>query len=73
MKCFALLFLVLCLVSMIKADEEPRRCVDGKTYNDGCNNCFCSNGHVACTLMLCWDSNRQPVPRKEPPADFYEP
>lgn len=53
-------------------DEDNRKCVDGKSYNDGCNSCFCSNGNVACTLMLCMGADRKILPRNPPPADFYE-
>ncbi len=28
-------------------------CVDGETYFDGCNNCFCDHGTMSCTLIDC--------------------
>lgn len=34
------------------------KCTPGHTYNDGCNNCVCSDkgDGYACTLMLCEDN-----------------
>merc|ERR1712106_1024075 len=28
-------------------------CAEGDSWNDGCNNCFCSNGHAVCTEKSC--------------------
>lgn len=53
-------------------NPAERKCVDGKTYNDGCNNCFCANGHVACTLMACFGPYGEPLPEKPAPGDFWQ-
>lgn len=53
--------------------SPERKCVNGKNYNDGCNNCFCSNGHVACTMMACMDETGKMLPVIEAPDDFWEP
>ncbi|XP_078051317.1 uncharacterized protein LOC144477468 [Augochlora pura] len=47
------LFLLLAVVTTVTADEPERRCVEGKSYNDGCNNCVCMGGLTACTEMAC--------------------
>ncbi|KZC12243.1 hypothetical protein WN55_03757, partial [Dufourea novaeangliae] len=55
-----------------------RKCVAGKSYNDGCNHCMCQeSGLVACTLMACakydpeTDTFKQ-IERLDPPEDFWE-
>lgn len=49
-----------------------RKCVDGKSYYDGCNTCICGNGNVACTLVACIGPDGKSTPSKEPPADFWQ-
>lgn len=53
-------------------EEDNRKCIDGKTYNDGCNNCFCTGGVTACTMMLCMDNKGNELPSIPPPEDYYE-
>lgn len=70
---FSKLKYFLCWIdhTFCKSDEGERKCVDGKSYFDGCNNCFCSNGHTACTLKLCRGPDGV-VSRQPPPDDFFE-
>ncbi|XP_011315197.1 serine protease inhibitor 3-like [Fopius arisanus] len=65
------LFCAILLVSLTAAQDE-RKCVNGKQYFDGCNDCFCGNGHVLCTLKACFDSTGQAVPVQQPSEDFWE-
>merc|ERR1719402_1580744 len=39
----------------MEASDECSGRSDGESFlsSDGCNNCFCSNGMAACTMMLC--------------------
>ncbi|KAH0951804.1 hypothetical protein HN011_008414 [Eciton burchellii] len=65
-----MLFLILGIASLAasqRTTNEGQRCVNGKSYYDGCNHCTCSNGIQACTLRLCTPQIYQP-----PPADFWE-
>lgn len=57
---------------MLFLEETKRKCVAGKTYYDGCNNCFCAGDNVACTQMFCTDKNGKAAPRIEPPEDFWQ-
>ncbi|XP_063986583.1 uncharacterized protein LOC135167380 [Diachasmimorpha longicaudata] len=72
------LFCALLVVSLTMATRVERRCVEGRSYFDGCNNCFCSNGNVACTLMACQSEDpktgemRDIIPL-QPPEDFWQP
>lgn len=53
-KLFVFLGILLIVNTIVSGQEsEGRRCVEGKRYNDGCNNCWCTNGMTACTLMAC--------------------
>ncbi|XP_078050136.1 uncharacterized protein LOC144477534 [Augochlora pura] len=70
------LLLLLAVVSSATIDNSERRCVEGKTYNDGCNNCFCSGGHTACTYMACLTRDPETgemVPKETvpPPEDYW--
>ncbi|XP_076278258.1 uncharacterized protein LOC143208074 [Lasioglossum baleicum] len=44
-----------------------RTCKDGQSYDNGCNECHCTNGHVACTRMSC-----EGVTILPPPESFWE-
>lgn len=45
---------LLLLTQFVKAVAiEPLTCVDGSSWNDGCNQCRCFNGKSACTLRAC--------------------
>ncbi|BFZ15871.1 hypothetical protein BsWGS_18910 [Bradybaena similaris] len=61
----------VCDGSLIKRESSPERqyspCyVNGTWYPDGasipdpCNNCFCTNGHHACTMRACFDAEGNP-------------
>ena len=60
--------LVLVLLALACKEEDPMQSLgkgedcrwDGRVYKDlaevpspDCNRCYCSNGMVACTLLLC--------------------
>ncbi|KAK8392461.1 hypothetical protein O3P69_014667 [Scylla paramamosain] len=61
---------VLALAATASAGTFPlgRRCKDGESWNDGCNDCFCSNGVPACTLRFCpeegYDQFGRPFPHR---------
>ena len=68
------LFLVVLLITIVNSfgQQEGRKCVEGKSYSDGCNTCSCMGGHAACTLMLCYDENGVVLEPQEAPEDFWE-
>lgn len=55
---------------ILQLDASPQRrqfndCVPGTTWNDGCNNCFCTeNGLAGCTLLECSRINVGPSTAK---------
>ncbi|KAK9304194.1 hypothetical protein QLX08_004354 [Tetragonisca angustula] len=59
-KFFNFLFLLIVVIATSPAaeSEETKECVPGKSYNDGCNDCTCTDTNVViCTLMECYNSN----------------
>ncbi|XP_033335481.2 uncharacterized protein LOC117225814 [Megalopta genalis] len=70
------LLLLLAVATSVPLDEPERRCVDGKSYNDGCNWCNCMGGLTACTSMACgrYDSETGeyvPTETLPPPEDYW--
>ncbi|CAK9798426.1 Serine protease inhibitor 3 [Anthophora plagiata] len=75
-KLFVLLTLFLVVGSLAEENIE-KKCVNGKSYYDGCNWCSCHGGNVACTLKYCGTYNSETrsfeeFKREPPPADFWE-
>ncbi|XP_011315198.1 uncharacterized protein [Fopius arisanus] len=62
------LFCFLFLVSFTAAKHSGRKCVDGRSYFDGCNHVYCANGHIIKSLKECRD-----IHVIEAPEDFWEP
>ena len=70
--CLLLLALLFTIVNSY-VPEDGRICVDGKSFDDGCNSCECIRGSVACTIMACHDENGDEIRVSlEPPEDFWE-
>ncbi|CAK9816247.1 hypothetical protein ANTQUA_LOCUS8821 [Anthophora quadrimaculata] len=75
-KLFVLLTLFLIVGSLAEENTE-KKCVDGKSYYDGCNWCSCVKGNLACTLKYCETYNSEtrsyePLKPEPPSADFWE-
>ncbi|XP_076687312.1 uncharacterized protein LOC143378978 [Andrena cerasifolii] len=68
------LFLLALLFTIVNSSvpEEGRKCVDGKSFYDGCNSCFCAGGQTACTLKLCYDQTGAVLVPQKPPEDFWQ-
>ncbi|XP_078050137.1 uncharacterized protein LOC144476785 [Augochlora pura] len=70
------LLLLLAVVSSATIDNSERRCVDGKSYYDGCNHCSCARGYTMCTLRGCFfrdPETGEMVPKESvpPPEDYW--
>lgn len=52
--------------------SEFVECVDGKSYFDGCNNCVCVKGLLACTRKICTGPDGKRLPLLPAPAGFWK-
>ncbi|XP_018402080.1 PREDICTED: uncharacterized protein LOC108779208 [Cyphomyrmex costatus] len=73
------ILIIVNIIGLISANQTPeQKCILGKEYFDGCNNCYCQVGNiVTCTKKLCQKYDLEtrsevPVALLPAPSDFWE-
>ena len=69
-----LLVLLFTIVNSSTPDgDDGRKCVHGKSFNDGCNSWGCMRGGVVpYTMNLCYDRSGALLEPQKPPEDFWQ-
>ncbi|XP_018301548.1 serine protease inhibitor 3 [Mycetomoellerius zeteki] len=74
------ILIIISIVGLISATTQApeRKCIPGKRYFDGCNNCYCtSKSTIFCTKTFCERMHTTtfkliPMELLPPPPDFWQ-
>ncbi|OXU28661.1 hypothetical protein TSAR_001943 [Trichomalopsis sarcophagae] len=80
--CVVYIFCIYIVTAYEYSDFVGKQCIMERTYNDGCNECFCAHNEkydndtwipaIACTQMECYDEEGKVYVSVDPPEDFWQ-